>query len=123
VPANVKAVGARTEDYLGNDCLRSDELRRRPVRNRPDLIVLDPPRAGAGDAGQGYRPLSGGRVPHRGSTLIRSLPPDLSHRIGDAAGALTSFTSSKFDLRGPRSSPALALRELSFSTTEELEPQ
>src|ERR1019366_3705883 len=77
----------------------------------------------SGDAGQGYRPLSGGRVPHRGSTLIRSLPPDLSHRIGDAAGALTAFTSSKFDLRGPRSSPALALRELSFSTTEELEPQ
>jgi 23S rRNA (uracil1939-C5)-methyltransferase len=45
VPANVKAVGARTEDYL-----RSDDLRRRPVRNRPDLIVLDPPRAGAGKA-------------------------------------------------------------------------
>jgi 23S rRNA (uracil1939-C5)-methyltransferase len=50
VPANVKAVGARTEDYLGNDYLRSDDLRRRPVRNRPDLIVLDPPRAGAGKA-------------------------------------------------------------------------
>jgi 23S rRNA (uracil1939-C5)-methyltransferase len=50
VPANVKAVGARTEDYLRNDCLRSDELRRRPVRNRPDLVVLDPPRAGAGKA-------------------------------------------------------------------------
>ncbi len=49
VPANVKAVGARTEDYLRNDCLRGD-LRRRPVRNRPDLIVLDPPRAGAGKA-------------------------------------------------------------------------
>ena len=45
VPANVKAVGARTEDYL-----RSDDLRRRPVRNRPDLVVLDPPRAGAGKA-------------------------------------------------------------------------
>jgi 23S rRNA (uracil1939-C5)-methyltransferase len=40
VPANVKAVGARTEDYL----------RSRPVRNRPDLIVLDPPRTGAGSA-------------------------------------------------------------------------
>jgi 23S rRNA (uracil1939-C5)-methyltransferase len=38
VPANVKAVGARTEDYL----------RSRPVRNRPDLVVLDPPRTGAG---------------------------------------------------------------------------
>lgn len=50
VPANVKAVGARTEDYLRNDCLRSDDRRRRPVRNRPDLIVLDPPRAGAGKA-------------------------------------------------------------------------
>jgi 23S rRNA (uracil1939-C5)-methyltransferase len=48
VPANVKAVGARTEDYLRNDYLRSDDPRRRPVRNRLDLIVLDPPRAGAG---------------------------------------------------------------------------
>jgi 23S rRNA (uracil1939-C5)-methyltransferase len=38
VPANVKAVGARTEDYL----------RSRPARNRPDLVVLDPPRTGAG---------------------------------------------------------------------------
>jgi 23S rRNA (uracil1939-C5)-methyltransferase len=37
-PANVKAVGARTEDYL----------RSRPVRQRPDLVVLDPPRTGAG---------------------------------------------------------------------------
>jgi 23S rRNA (uracil1939-C5)-methyltransferase len=43
VPANVKAVGARTEDFL-----KSDHLRSRPVRRRPDLIVLDPPRAGAG---------------------------------------------------------------------------
>jgi 23S rRNA (uracil1939-C5)-methyltransferase len=43
VPANVKAVGARTEDYLRSDCLRS-----RPVRKRPDLVVLDPPRTGAG---------------------------------------------------------------------------
>src|ERR1019366_10214479 len=77
----------------------------------------------SGDAGQRYRPPWGGRVPNRGSTLIRSRPPDLSHRIGDAAGALTAFTAAKVDLRGPRSSPALALRELSFSTTEELEPQ
>ena len=45
VPANVKAVGARTENYLRNDYLRS-----RPVRNRPELIVLDPPRTGAGSA-------------------------------------------------------------------------
>jgi len=38
VPANVKAVGTRTEDYL----------RSRPVRTRPDLVVIDPPRTGAG---------------------------------------------------------------------------
>jgi 23S rRNA (uracil1939-C5)-methyltransferase len=37
-PANVKAVCARTEDYL------------RLARNRPDVIVLDPPRAGLGKA-------------------------------------------------------------------------
>jgi 23S rRNA (uracil1939-C5)-methyltransferase len=35
-PANVKAVRARTEDYL------------RLARKRPDLVVLDPPRAGVG---------------------------------------------------------------------------
>jgi 23S rRNA (uracil1939-C5)-methyltransferase len=45
VPANVKAVGARTEDYL-----RSDYLRSRPARKGPDLVVLDPPRTGAGKA-------------------------------------------------------------------------
>ncbi len=45
VPANVKAVGARTEEYL-----RSVYLRSRPVRNRPELVVLDPPRTGAGSA-------------------------------------------------------------------------
>jgi 23S rRNA (uracil1939-C5)-methyltransferase len=50
VPANVKAVGARTGDYLRKDYLRSGEPRRRPVRNRPDLVVMDPPRAGAGKA-------------------------------------------------------------------------
>jgi 23S rRNA (uracil1939-C5)-methyltransferase len=38
VPTNVKVVGARTEDYL----------RSRSVRERPDLVVLDPPRTGAG---------------------------------------------------------------------------
>jgi len=38
VPTNVKAVGTRTEDYL----------RSRPVRKRPDLVVIDPPRTGAG---------------------------------------------------------------------------
>jgi len=45
VPANVKAVGARTEDYL-----RENYLRSRLVQTRPDLIVLDPPRTGAGKA-------------------------------------------------------------------------
>lgn len=40
VPASVKAVGARTEQYLGS----------RTARKRPDLVVLDPPRAGAGKA-------------------------------------------------------------------------
>ncbi|MGO9367218.1 MAG: 23S rRNA (uracil(1939)-C(5))-methyltransferase RlmD [Terriglobales bacterium] len=38
VPANVKAVGARTEDYLSSGL----------VRKRPDLIVVDPPRTGLG---------------------------------------------------------------------------
>ena len=38
VPANVEAVGARTEDYL----------RSRRARKRPDLVALDPPRTGAG---------------------------------------------------------------------------
>jgi 23S rRNA (uracil1939-C5)-methyltransferase len=37
-PTNVKAVGTRTEDYLRN----------RPVRKRPDLVVIDPPRTGGG---------------------------------------------------------------------------
>jgi 23S rRNA (uracil1939-C5)-methyltransferase len=45
VPANVKAVGARTEDFL-----RRDYPRSRPVRRRPDFIVMDPPRTGAGKA-------------------------------------------------------------------------
>ncbi len=40
VPAKVKAVGTRTEDYL----------RRWPVRKKSDLVVLDPPRTGAGRA-------------------------------------------------------------------------
>jgi 23S rRNA (uracil1939-C5)-methyltransferase len=40
VPANVKAIGSRTEDYLSS----------RAARSRPDFVVLDPPRAGVGRA-------------------------------------------------------------------------
>jgi 23S rRNA (uracil1939-C5)-methyltransferase len=40
VPASVKVVGTRTEEYL----------RSRALRKRPDLVVLDPPRIGAGKA-------------------------------------------------------------------------
>ncbi|MFZ0479055.1 MAG: class I SAM-dependent RNA methyltransferase [Terriglobales bacterium] len=40
VPASVKAVGTLAEDYL----------RSRHVRRRPELVVLDPPRTGAGKA-------------------------------------------------------------------------
>ncbi|MGA2003557.1 MAG: 23S rRNA (uracil(1939)-C(5))-methyltransferase RlmD [Terriglobales bacterium] len=40
VPASVKVVGTRAEEYLSS----------RTARKRPDLVVLDPPRAGAGKA-------------------------------------------------------------------------
>ena len=40
VPASVKVVNSRTEEYLRN----------RQARHCPDLVVLDPPRAGAGKA-------------------------------------------------------------------------
>ena len=45
VPANVKAVGARTEDFLSDDYRTS-----RGAKKRPDLVVMDPPRTGAGKA-------------------------------------------------------------------------
>jgi 23S rRNA (uracil1939-C5)-methyltransferase len=45
VPANVKAIGARTEEYL-----MSDYLKKRLMQNKPDLVVLDPPRSGIGKA-------------------------------------------------------------------------
>jgi len=38
VPASVKVIGTRTEQYLS----------RREIRKRPELVVMDPPRAGAG---------------------------------------------------------------------------
>jgi 23S rRNA (uracil1939-C5)-methyltransferase len=44
VPANVKAVAARTEDYVSSGILS------RRMGKRPDLVVLDPPRTGAGKA-------------------------------------------------------------------------
>jgi len=55
VPANVKAVVARTSDFLRrdypkSDCRSSDYPKNGPVRQRPDLVVLDPPRTGAGKA-------------------------------------------------------------------------
>ncbi|MFZ3265939.1 MAG: 23S rRNA (uracil(1939)-C(5))-methyltransferase RlmD, partial [Terriglobales bacterium] len=40
VPASVRVVGTRTEEYLRN----------RAERKRPDLVVLDPPRTGVGKA-------------------------------------------------------------------------
>ncbi len=43
VPANVKAVGARTEDYLKS-------VYDGGARGRPELVVLDPPRSGVGKA-------------------------------------------------------------------------
>jgi 23S rRNA (uracil1939-C5)-methyltransferase len=55
VPANVKAVVARSSDFLRRDDPKtdhwsSDNLKNRLVRQRPDLVVLDPPRTGAGKA-------------------------------------------------------------------------
>jgi 23S rRNA (uracil1939-C5)-methyltransferase len=55
VPANVKAVGARAEDYLQSVYLKKSALKTGggksgPARGRTDLVVLDPPRSGAGKA-------------------------------------------------------------------------
>jgi 23S rRNA (uracil1939-C5)-methyltransferase len=72
VPANVKAVGRRTEDYL----------KHRPAGSRPDLVVLDPPRAGVGHAVT--RELAKLRPPHiryvscDPATLARDLAPLLA---------------------------------------------
>jgi len=80
VPANVKAVRARSEDYLRN----------RPVRKRPDLVVLDPPRAGLGKAvTRSLVDLAAPRVRYVScdpSTLARDLAPLLAsgYRIEEA---------------------------------------
>ncbi len=84
-PVNVKAVGARTEDYLTSGSLRSG-----PVRGRPDLVVLDPPRTGAGKAViRSLVELGARRVRYVScdpSTLARDMAPLLAagYRIEEA---------------------------------------
>ncbi len=78
--ANVKAVRARTEDYL----------RKSPARKCPDLVVLDPPRAGVGKAVTRLLVELGARsvryVACDPSTLARDLAPLLAsgYRIEEA---------------------------------------
>lgn len=80
VPANVKAVRARTEDHL----------RSRATRQRPDLIVVDPPRAGLGTAvTRGLIDLAAPRLRYVScdpATLARDLAPLLAsgYRIEEA---------------------------------------
>jgi 23S rRNA (uracil1939-C5)-methyltransferase len=50
VPEHVKAVRARTEDYLKTRGLAKGKGGRGQAGKTPDLVVLDPPRAGAGKA-------------------------------------------------------------------------
>ena len=47
LPANGKAVRAATEQYLAE---RGDKGRAGKAAQKPDLIVVDPPRSGLGDA-------------------------------------------------------------------------
>ena len=79
VPASVKAVGALAEDYL----------RSRHVRRRPELVVLDPPRAGAGKAvTRSLIELGAQRIRYScdRATLARDLAPLLAagYRIEEA---------------------------------------
>ena len=50
VPANVKAVGARTEVYLTEAYVKAIHPKNGRPQKRPDLVVMDPPRSGAGQA-------------------------------------------------------------------------
>jgi 23S rRNA (uracil1939-C5)-methyltransferase len=85
VPTNVKAVGARVEDYLSSDHF-PNVLRRK----RLDLVVLDPPRSGAGNkvirliAGLGARLIR--YVSCDPATLARDLAPLIAagYRIKEA---------------------------------------
>lgn len=85
VSANVKAIGARTEDYLQSDLLGSGSL-----RSRPDLIVLDPPRSGVGNKGaQSLADLGAPMIRYVScdpATLARDLAPLLAvgYRIEEA---------------------------------------
>jgi 23S rRNA (uracil1939-C5)-methyltransferase len=89
VPANVKAVGARAEDYLRDHQRRSDSPGS-PVWRRPDLVVLDPPRSGVGK--EGIRSLAELSAPHiryvscDPATLARDLTPLVAagYRIEEA---------------------------------------
>ena len=80
VPANVKVVGTRTEEYL----------RSRPARKRPDLVVLHPPRAGVGKAvTRSLVELGAQRIRYVScdpATLARDLPPlvAVGYRIEEA---------------------------------------
>lgn len=79
-PSSVKAVGARTEDYLRN----------RPARKRPDLVVLDPPRTGIGKSvARSLVELGAPRIRYVScdpATLARDLAPLLAagYRIEEA---------------------------------------
>jgi 23S rRNA (uracil1939-C5)-methyltransferase len=90
VPANVKAVSARTEDYLQNVYQGSGHSKSRSARKSPDLVVLDPPRAGTGKAViQFLVELGAPRVRYVScdpSTLARDIAPLLAsgYRIEEA---------------------------------------
>jgi 23S rRNA (uracil1939-C5)-methyltransferase len=79
-PANVKTVRGRTEDYLRNW----------PAQKRPDLVVLDPPRAGVGKAvARSLVELGAPRIRYVScdpATLARDLAPLLAagYRIQEA---------------------------------------